>query len=186
MKKIISLLCICTFFMGYTIPVSALTHRESDDYIKVSKTSKHLRSRLSKEYTGYVYTIENISKEPVVIENISTKDTLTGEAAYLSVKRSSLSTGAKTIGSGLAYAIPTLTLSLLGSIILAPIKMTANTCGNIGAKQEGGRYDKDSDIKELQPGESLKVKTIAVQHHSPEIDVLYRTGNSKDLTHFEF
>lgn len=185
MKKILALLCISALSLGFSAPAFSISHHKDDNFINVTKKTKHLRSRLSKEYTGYVYTIENISDEPVYIENISTKDTLTSDAAYLSVKRSSLSTGAKTIGTGLVYAIPTITLSLFGSVILAPIKMVGNTCGNIGAKQEGKRYDIAPASATLNPGESVTVKTLAVHRHAPEINVLYKTEKNNDLTHFD-
>lgn len=183
MKKLLSSVLITALAMYFCAPALAKNH---DDYLKLNKNANHMHSRLSKEYTGYIYTLENISSTPVEILSVSLENTLTGEAAYRSVKRSSLAAGAKTIGTGLAYALPTLTLSLWGSILAAPVAMIGNSFGNAGAKQEGKRYDVPAQTKTLPPNSEIKFRTIAVTHHPPKVKILYKISGAEDLMTFEY
>src|SRR5574344_145645 len=184
MKKFLSLFCLSVFICTMAMPSFASDH---DDYIKINKDTMHLRSRLSKQYTGFGYSIKNISNEDICIETISLKDSVTGQAAYLSLKRSSLAEAAGTIGTGLVYALPTLTLSLWGSIILAPIKMIGNSLGNTGAKQEGKRYDTAIPTQlTLKPNNSVKIKTLGVHRNPPTITIIYKPASAVDVMTFEY
>lgn len=184
MKKFITIILLITFILGSYMP--AYANKKDDNFVMISKNTKHLRSRLSKEYTGYVYKVKNISEEPLYIEGVTMQDNLTGEAAYLSVKRSSTALAAKRIGGGLVYALPTLTLSLIISVIIMPFEMIGNSFGNTGAKQEGKRYTSTFNPQTLKAGETVIIKTIAVHRHAPSVNILYKKANDIDYTKFEF
>lgn len=178
MKKILSVIILLVFCLTYILPANA---KAKDDYISIDRDSKHLGSRLHKEYVGYVYTIENISDKSIIIDGISFQDNITGNAAYGTVSRSSIAEGLKTLGVGLAFALPTLTLSLIGSVIITPVVMIGNTCGNIGAKQDSERYDKTVDSAYLKPSSKIELKTLAARFNKPTITIMYHIEQENNL-----
>jgi len=70
---------------------------------------------------------------------------------------------------------------LIGSIIVAPFAMIANTCGNIGAKQDSRRYDKRISSCVLKAHSDIQLKTIGVKHHKPTITVIYKIIGQNEL-----
>lgn len=175
MKKILASLFLTIMFFNMSIPAFAKTKTEENNYIKIEQTTRHLHSRLSKKYTGYEYTIKNIYKDPVTIESISLWDDASGKVAYLSVKRTGLRAASETLGVGVALALPTLTVSLIASAVAVPFIIIGNQIGNIGANQEGKRFDKKV-LKSvtLSPKEELKFKTLALHRHSPTLRVVFK------------
>jgi len=174
MKKFLALLIIICVNMLYFIPAFADTQ---DEYIKINRDYKHMGSRMHKEYKGCIYKITNISDQQIEIAGISLEDNLTSDAAYSTIKRSSIGQGLKIIGTGLAFALPTLTISLIGSVVVAPFAMISNSIGNIGAKQDAKRYDKKIEKAILSSGESAELKTIITKHKAPSITVFYKVAN---------
>lgn len=167
MKKFASLLFITLLFFNTIAPVLSKTVSEKNDYFKIERTSRHLHSRLSKKYTGYDYSIKNIYKEPVKIESISLRDNASAKIAYLSIKRTGVRASAETLGTGLAFALPTLTVSLIASVVAVPFIIVGNTIGNIGAGQESRRFDKPAEAVLIQPKEEIKFKTMSLHLHPP-------------------
>lgn len=157
------------------MPTYAKTKTEQNNYIKIEQTTRHLHSRLSKKYTGYEYTIKNTYKEPISIESISLWDDASGKVAYLSVKRTGLRAATETLGAGLAFALPTLTISLIASAVAVPFIIISNQIGNIGAIQESNRFDKKvlKSVK-ISPKEEIKFKTLALHRHAPLLRVVFK------------
>lgn len=156
------------------MPVIAKTKTEENDYIKIHRTTRHLHSRLSKDYTGYDYTIKNIYKAPVTIQSVNIWDHASGKVAYLSVKRTGLRAAAETMGSGIALALPTLCLSVVGAAVAVPFILVGNQIGNIGANQEAKRYDKmQTEAITLNPKEEITIKTMALHRHAPSMRIVF-------------
>ena len=180
MKNYLITLSILMAFILSTSNCGAKVLYNDDIQIKINRN--HTHSRLSKEYDAYIFNINNISNFPISIQAISLEKSTSGTAASESVQRSSIAAGGKTILTGLAYAIPTLTLSLWGSIIAAPFQMLGNSFGNIGAKQEGNRYDVMPVMPLiLNPNDFCEVKTLGVKHHEVKIRVLYTIDDNSAL-----
>lgn len=174
MKRFLTLLLTIILLSSNALCVLAATKTEENNYIKIERKTRHLHSRLSKKYAGYDYTIKNIYNEPVKIQGISVWDNAGSKVAYLSVKRTGMRAAAETVGAGAALALPTLTLSLIGSVVAVPFIIAGNQIGNIGANQESQRYDKiPSEPVELKSGEELTVKTMALHRHAPSMRIIF-------------
>lgn len=174
MKKILALF-LMIIFLSLNIPCAmATTKTEENNYLKVERKTRHLHSRLSKKYTGYEYTVKNIYNEPVEVKGISVWDNASGKVAYLSVKRTGVRAAVETMGVGVALALPTLTLSLIGSVVAVPFIIVGNQIGNIGAKQESQRFDKitEESVK-LKSNEEFTVKTMALHRHAPSMRIIF-------------
>ena len=173
-KKFIALICILTLNFSMCLKAAALTKTEENDYIKLERKTRHLHSRLSKDYTGYDYIIHNVYNEPVTIQSVSIWDNATSKVAYLSVKRTGARAAAETLGAGVALALPTLTLSLIGSVVAVPFILISNQIGNISANQEAQRYDKQLQAATtINPQESIELKTMALHRHAPSIRLIF-------------
>lgn len=174
MKKFLSLLLMVAFFSSNALSAISATKTEENNYIRAERKTRHLHSRLSKKYAGYEYTIKNIYNEPVTLKSIAVWDNANDKVAYLSVKRTGLKAAAETVGAGAAMALPTLGLSLIGSIVAVPFIIAGNQIGNIGANQEAQRYDKiPSEFVELKSGEEFTVKTMALHRHAPSMRIIF-------------
>lgn len=181
MKKIFTIFLV---FLFSILPVQAGAQCFEDSNFEVTRKSEGLHSRLSKEYKGYHYHIKNISNSSITVESISLLDNTSGKVAYRSVKRNSIGEMASTIGHGLAYAIPTIGISLIGSVFLAPVKAVVNSCGNVGAKMEGKRYDKTiaSQIFVIGDSEDVVVKVISAKGVEPTLTIVYLDPITKELS----
>ena len=65
MKKIFA---VINFFMLLCLPVFANSFDENtseNDYLKIEKNTKQLKTRLSNLYDGYEYTIKNLFRQNV-------------------------------------------------------------------------------------------------------------------------
>ncbi len=174
MKKLLSVMFIFILCINSILPVTAKTKTEENDYIKINRTTRHLHSRLSKDYSGYDYTIKNIYKTPVTIQSISIWDNASGKVAYLSVKRTGLRAAAETMGAGIGLALPTLCLSVVGAAVAVPFIIVGNQIGNIGANQESKRYDKmQTEQVTLNPHEEISLKTMALHRHAPSMRIVF-------------
>jgi len=178
MKKLFSIILLFIFSCIFVLPANAV---QKDGYISIDRNSKHLGSRLHKEYVGYVYNITNTSNQDITIDGISIEDNVSSDVAYSTIKRSSLAMGAKTIGSGLIFALPTLTLSLIGAVLIAPIQMISNSWGNAGAKQDSKRYDKPYQLGILKSSSSMEFKILATKKKKPTVTVLYHLPDNTEL-----
>ena len=148
--------------------------QEQNDYIKIEQTTRHLHSRLSKKYTGYDYTIKNIYKTPVTIQSVSVWDNANNKVAYLSVKRTGMRAATETMGVGIALALPTLCLSVVGAAVAVPFIIAGNQIGNVGANQEAHRYDKmQTEPVTLKPQEKIELKTMALHRHAPSMRIVF-------------
>ncbi len=186
MKKTTSMIITFLMFFNLSFPAFSMTKTEENDYIKIERKTRHLHSRLSKKYTGYEYTIKNVYKEPVLIENISIWDNASDKVAYLSVKRLGARASAETIAAGAALALPTLTLSLIGSIIAVPFIVVSNAAGNVGANQEAKRFDKQAELPaEIKTGNRLELKTMALHRHSPSMRVTFKNPITDESMNLE-
>ncbi|MBO5386119.1 hypothetical protein J6A64_07375 [bacterium] len=167
---------VCFLVFVFTVlPVQAKMQNFGDSNFVVTRKNEGLHSRLSKEYQGFHYHIKNISGNTITIESISLLDNTSGKVAYRSMKRNSIGEMASTIGHGLAYAIPTIGLSFIGSVFLAPVKAVVNTFGNVGAKMEGKRYDKTLTLQifRLEGSEDIEVKAISAKGVEPTMTIVY-------------
>lgn len=167
MKKVLSILFISLLFFNLSLPSLAKTDSEKNDYIKIERTSRHLHSRLSKKYTGYDFTIKNVYNKPVTIQNVGIRDNASAKIAYLSIKRTGLRAASETLGVGVALALPTLTISLIGAVVAVPFIIVGNTIGNIGAGQESRRFDKSAALGIIPPKGEMKFKAISLRLHPP-------------------
>ena len=174
MKKIISAIILFVFCFFQHLPAFSLSKTEENNYLSLKRTSKHLHSRLSKEYTGYEYELKNIYDKPINIQSISVWNNASSQIAYLSVKRTGARAAAETLSTGVALALPTLTLSLIGSVIATPFIIVGNQIGNIGANKEAKRYDKrQNSAFTIQPKEEIVFKTMALHRHKPSVKVMF-------------
>ena len=175
MKKPVSaLFVVLMLFYNAFIPALCKIKSEQNDYIKIEQTTRHLHSRLSKKYTGYDYTIKNIYKTPVTIQSVSVWDNANNKVAYLSVKRTGMRAAAETMGVGIALALPTLCLSVVGAAVAVPFIIAGNQIGNVGANQEAHRYDKmQTEPVTLKPQEKIELKTMALHRHAPSMRIVF-------------
>jgi hypothetical protein len=175
MKKPVSaLFVVLMLFYNAFIPALCKTKSEQNDYIKIEQTTRHLHSRLSKKYTGYDYTIKNIYKTPVTIQSVSVWDNANNKVAYLSVKRTGMRAATETMGVGIALALPTLCLSVVGAAVAVPFIIAGNQIGNVGANQEAHRYDKmQTEPVTLKPQEKIELKTMALHRHAPSMRIVF-------------
>ena len=187
MKKIFSLVCLISLILNvFSVQVFSMTKSEENNYLKIERKSRHLHSRLSKKYTGYEYTIKNVYNEPVILENISIWDNASDKVAYLSVKRTGARAAAETIGAGVALALPTLTLSLIGSVVAVPFIIMSNAIGNVGAGQESRRFDKKCELPvEVKDNDSVTIKTMALHKHAPSIRVTFKNPITDESMNLE-
>lgn len=175
MKRVFSLLFITILLLNTLLPVWSKTKSEENNYLRVERRTKHLHSRLSKKYTGYDYTIKNIYNEPVLLQGISIWDNANSKVAYLSVKRTGARAAVETLGTGVALALPTLTLSLIGSVVAVPFIIAGNQIGNVGASRESKRFDTSfTEAVTLAPQESVLVKTMALHRHHPSMRIIFK------------
>lgn len=186
MKKLTSLFFVFLLICNLSLPAFAKSTSDSNNYIKITQTTKHLHSRLSKKYTGYEYTIKNVYKEPVEIDSISIRDNASGKIAYLSIKRTGGAAAVATLSTGAALALPTLTLSLIGSVIAVPFIILGNGVGNVGANQEAKRYDKQLETVVLKPKEEVVFKTMALHRHPPLIRIMFKNPLTDEIMPFDF
>lgn len=174
MKKIVSGIVLFVFSFFQYLPAFSLSKTEENNYLSLKRTSRHLHSRLSKDYTGYEYKLKNVYDKPINVQSISVWDNASSKVAYLSVKRTGARAAAETLGTGVALALPTLTLSLIGSVIAVPFIIVSNQIGNIGANQEAKRYDKRQDSSfTINPKEEIVFKTMALRMHKPSVKIVF-------------
>lgn len=186
MKKLLSLICLTVFALNSAMPAFCGTKTEENNYLKIKRTSKHLHSRLSKEYTGYEYEIKNIYNEPVTLETVSFWDDASGQVAYASVNHSAMTTARKTLGKGLEFAIPTLTISLIGSVVVLPFAIIGNHFGNSGAKKESQRFNKQNiQPTQLKPNEEIVLKTLALRNHKPSMRLGFKNPITDEIMFLE-
>src|SRR5574344_7103 len=187
MKKILSSILTFILITQLSLPALCSTKTAENNYIKAQQVTRHLHSRLSKKYTGYDYTIKNIYTQPVTIRSISIWDNASSKIAYLSVKRTGVRAAAETLGTGLALALPTLTISLIDSAVAVPFIIIGNQFGNVGAKRESKRYDKipDSSVI-LAPNQEIKIKTMALRLHSPSMRIIFVNPLTDEDMNIEF
>ena len=169
MKKLLSSLLLLLFVISANLPAFSST----GDYLKIKRKSKHLHSRLSKDYVGFEYHIKNISDVPVKIEAVSLSDDVSGKAAYVSVKRTGLRATTETLAGGAALALPTLGISLIGAAVATPFIVLGSLWGNQGAHMEANRYDKPLETDIIQPKETVVVKTLANRLTRPAFKIVY-------------
>ena len=181
MKKIFTVLLGTLLLAQLYIPALATTKEFSDSYLTVTRKTRHLHSRLSKNYTGYEYIIRS-TKTPVKIVTVSIQDDVSGKTAYREVKRTGAKVAAEALAWGTEFALPTITLSLFGSIIASPFIVIGNIAGNTGAKMEAKRYDK-SKLADGTPVYDYEVifRAIAAHHIRPVVTVLYRNPETREL-----
>lgn len=181
MKKIFTILLGTLLLVQLYIPALATTKEFGDSYLTVTRKTRHMHSRLSKSYTGYEYTIKG-TKTPVKIETISISDDVSGKTAYLDVRRTGAKAAAETLAWGAEFALPTLTLSLFGSIIATPFIVVGSLFGNVGANMEAKRYDK-SKLPDGTPVYDYEVtfRAIAAHHVRPTVTVLYKNPETKEV-----
>lgn len=182
MKKILSSFLVFLTFVTFALPSFA---DASDNFLTVNKNSRHLHSRLSKHYVGYEYIIKNKSKDPVEITAMSLTDNVTGEAAYLSIRRTGLAASTAVLTTGVALALPTLSLSLIASAVAVPFILVGNVFGNIGAKQDSKRYSKDLNENILQPKDTVKFTTLAKRFSSAKLKIIYKSPLTGELVELD-
>lgn len=186
MKKFFASIFVFLMFFNLSLPSIAKTKTEENNYIKVERTTRHLHSRLSKKYTGYEYKIKNIYKEPVTIESISVWDNASGKVAYLSVKRTGARAASETLGAGVALALPTLTISLILSVVAVPFILIGNQIGNVGANQEAHRFDKpENEAVTLDPNREIVFKTMALHRHAPSMRLIFKNPLTEENMELE-
>lgn len=173
MKKTLSLALASTLLFYTTLPSFAQVNKPNK-FVEITRNKNHLHSRLSKRYSGYIYEVKNISQSPLKIEAISIKDNISGKSAYLSVKRTSIGASVSTLAVGTAFALPTLSLSLILSAVAVPFIVAGNAIGNTGARQEAKRYEYEAlNTEELAPLETVSFKTLAPHKEAPDVDVIF-------------
>lgn len=180
MKKILSVLLLLS--ICFCIPVKCLAKTIQNEDLSITANRNRTHSRLSKDYDGYIYHLTNKTNGTITLQSITMEDSTSGLAAAKGVQKSSLGIGAKTIADGVLWALPTLTLSIWGSIILAPVKMVSNSFGNVGAKQEGKRYDRKPEFPyTLNNCETVEIRALGVRHHNIKFKVLYNTADDSTI-----
>lgn len=147
---------------------------DENDYLKIEKFSKPLKSRLSNVYDGYEYMIKNNYDKPVLIKRIDIWYNASGKVAYLSVKKSNKTAATETFSKGKKYASRTLGLSLIPYAFAVPFSAIMNDIGNANAEKEAEYFDKKqiSDYI-VNPKEKLVIKTMAMKRHSPVFKLIF-------------
>ena len=174
MKKIVYLICVFVFAVTNIIPAFAGVKEEENNYLIAQRESVRLNSRLADLYTGYEFAIKNIYTKPVKIITIQLWDDASAQVAYLSAKKNSKDAAKRTIAKGASYALPTLTLSFWGGLIVAPFSAACNSLANKNALKEAKKFDKPQ-IKEfeLKAGETYKFKTLALNKRAPSVRIIF-------------
>lgn len=181
MKKIFSVFLMILLCLNFSCPVFANSDAK-DGVLSVHKNSKHLHSRLSKHYVGYEYTIKNHTKLPVEIQDLSLTDNVSGETAYVSIKRTGLGAAAVALSAGVALMLPTLTISVILAAISVPFIIVGNIFGNIGAHQEANRFSKNIKDNVIQPKETVIFTTLARRFHPPELKIFYKNPETNEIS----
>lgn len=174
MKKIFA---VIHFFMLLCLPVFANSFDENtseNDYLKIEKNTKQLKTRLSNLYDGYEYTIKNLYEKPVVIRRVDIWYNASGKVAYLSVKKTNRQAASETFSKGKKCAVRTLGLSLIPYAIAAPFSAIGNDIGNANAEKEANLFDKKQITNyTLNPKEKVLIKTMAMKRHSPVFKLIF-------------
>lgn len=183
-KNISILLVLFLLFNMFFAPAYSAVKTEENNYLKIERKSKDLNSRLAEKYTGYEYTITNIYQEPVEIKSINVINNATGQIAYLSTKRTDSQAAKDMINKGKKYALPTLSLSLIGSVIAVPFAVLNNKIGDKGAQRESERFDIGTQKPEtLKPGKKLTFSTMALKKYSPYMRLVFKNPiTDEDMT----
>lgn len=174
-RKLIKLFLIFVLSLNIIQPVIAgQIAYDENNYIKVTLNEKKLHSRLAQKYDGYEYTIHNVYNEPVKIQSINIWNNANSAVAYLSVKQSGKEIANAVMKNGLKYALPTLSLSVLGSGVAIPFCVMCNHSGNNNAQKEAVKFDtKPKEAFVLQVGEKRIVKSMAMKKHSPVFTMIF-------------
>lgn len=174
MKKIIILLSLFLFFCQCCLANNDIDNVAENNYLKITKEKKFLKSRLNTLYDGYEYCIKNITDGNVVIKRIDIWSNASAKVAYLSVKQTNKTAAAQTFEKGKKYAVRTLGLSLIAYGFASPFSAISNDIGNTNAEKEANFYDKQNIIDyKLKPNESIHIKTMAMKRHSPVFKLIF-------------
>ena len=81
MKKLLIIILLFMFISLGAFADSKDKNIDENDYLKIEKFSKPLKSRLSNVYDGYEYMIKNIYDKPVLIKRIDIWYNASGKVA---------------------------------------------------------------------------------------------------------
>lgn len=186
MKKLALVTTLTLLFLMPKGNALAETTNVSNNNIQIIQSSRHLHSRLSKSYTGFVYKIKNKSTKPIYIEKIQLQNNANSQVATLSLHRTTGESYKNTIKTGAKYALPSLTLSLWGSIIVSPFVAIGNETGNLNLQKEAEKYDKQPKFpRTIQPQETIIIKTMSLTPHKPFLRVFYKNPLTEETMQME-
>jgi len=162
---------IFSFFM---FQAATFADTVENDYLKIEKNHKQLRSRLSTTYDGYVYTVKNIYEKPITIKYIDIWYNASGKVAYLSVKKTNKTAVRDIFDKGKKYGVRTIGLSYIPCLFVAPFAAISNDIGNTNAEKEAEDFDKKQVTNvTLKPTEKISIKTMAMRRHSPVFKLIF-------------
>ena len=175
MKKLTSLLILSLIVIFNCIPAFCEVKPEENNYLKIELTQKKLHSRLAEQFDGHEYCVTNKYNEPVSIEKITLWDDANAKVAYLTVKKDGKEVAKETMNTGIKWALPTLSLSVIASAVTVPFKVWSNKIGNEQAEKEANKIGK-KDLKQitLKPKEQLNFTTLTIKKHSPILILTFK------------
>ena len=177
MKKLVSLLCLLVVSFYTTLPSMAKLNKQS---FTITRSNVELKSVIDSKYDAYEYTLKNHTKEKLLITNFVVDDGTLPNEAYANVKRNGWGAAGVTFVYGWNYAMATLGLSLVASVVACPFFVGASMLGNVGAKQEANRFSKSAkkfNNSTLENGffkkkETAKFRVLAPQGTIPTVSIM--------------
>lgn len=173
MKKLFSILILSICLIQ--LPVFATSEDSvENNYLKIDRTEKQLKSRLGNIYNGYEFTIQNLAQENITIKRTEFWYNANGTVAFLSVKKDNKTAASQTFEKGKKYASRTLGLSLILYGIAAPFSAIKNDIGNANAENEAKSFDLITlNNKTIEPNEKITIKTMAMKRHRPVFKLIF-------------
>lgn len=168
MKKYLLIIVIACLFVLQIQTLAQPINTEENNYLKITRNQKQLKSKLSYNYDGYEFEIKNIGNEDITIKTISIWYNANAKVAYLSIKKDNKTAAKETFAKGKKLALRTFGLSLIPYGIAAPFSAIKNDIVNCNAEKEATNFDKKiSDNHTLQKGETISIKTMAMKKYTP-------------------